>query len=253
MGDGRGHHVRGHEHGAEHQPARDGELARNVRPRARADARAGAHHRLGGRRGDVAVAFLGHGARRSGQRRLVDIDTKGPVWERFFTVAPLVLIGTLDEDGERQSRVFGKLANLADQQLNNLTRRDSPNWIPKIDSVDDGIVVTGDVGGVRFPGADRVCPPMPPPDIDVNAWVESLALIRDLSPERLLLTHFGAFVDVGVHQDGLVHISAMSHTFIDDPSKVVKAGDIVKVKVMDVDVARKRIAEHSLTRSAVLS
>jgi len=56
------------------------------------------------------------------------------------------------------------------------------------------------------------------------------------------VTHFGAFVDVGVHQDGLVHISAMSHQFIDDPSKLVKAGDIVKVKVMDVDVERKRIA-----------
>jgi uncharacterized protein len=56
------------------------------------------------------------------------------------------------------------------------------------------------------------------------------------------VTHFGAFVDVGVHQDGLVHISALSHTFVDDPSKVVKAGQIVKVKVMDVDVQRKRIA-----------
>jgi len=56
------------------------------------------------------------------------------------------------------------------------------------------------------------------------------------------VTHFGAFVDVGVHQDGLVHISAMSHQYIDDPSKVIKAGDIVKVKVMDVDVPRKRIS-----------
>ena len=56
------------------------------------------------------------------------------------------------------------------------------------------------------------------------------------------VTHFGAFVDIGVHQDGLVHISALSHTYVDDPSKVVKAGDIVKVKVMDVDVPRKRIA-----------
>jgi glyoxylase-like metal-dependent hydrolase (beta-lactamase superfamily II) len=64
-------------------------------------------------------------------------------------------------------------------------------------------VVTGDVGGVRFPGADRVCPPMPPPDIDVEAWVESLGLIRDLSPERLLLTHFGAFDDARRHLDEL--------------------------------------------------
>src|SRR5690606_29837674 len=52
---------------------------------------------------------------------------------------------------------------------------------------------------------------------------------------------FGAFVDVGVHQDGLVHISALSDSFVKDPRDVVKAGDIVKVKVMEVDVPRKRI------------
>jgi len=56
------------------------------------------------------------------------------------------------------------------------------------------------------------------------------------------VTAFGAFVDVGVHQDGLVHISAMSDTFIKDPRSVVKAGDIVKVKVMSVDTQRNRIA-----------
>src|SRR4029077_379609 len=53
---------------------------------------------------------------------------------------------------------------------------------------------------------------------------------------------FGAFVDIGVHQDGLVHISAMSKTFIKDPREVVKPGDIVKVKVLEVEVDRKRIA-----------
>jgi uncharacterized protein len=53
---------------------------------------------------------------------------------------------------------------------------------------------------------------------------------------------FGAFVDIGVHQDGLVHISAMSKTYIKDPREVVKPGDIVKVKVLEVEVARKRIA-----------
>jgi uncharacterized protein len=56
------------------------------------------------------------------------------------------------------------------------------------------------------------------------------------------VTNFGAFVDVGVHQDGLVHISMLSHKFIKDPREVVKAGDVVKVKVLEVDVARKRIA-----------
>ena len=56
------------------------------------------------------------------------------------------------------------------------------------------------------------------------------------------VTNFGAFIDVGVHQDGLVHISCLADKFIDDPHKVVKAGQIVKVKVMEVDVPRKRIA-----------
>lgn len=53
---------------------------------------------------------------------------------------------------------------------------------------------------------------------------------------------FGAFVDIGVHQDGLVHVSAMSKTFVKDPRDVVKPGDIVKVKVLDVDIPRKRIS-----------
>ena len=56
------------------------------------------------------------------------------------------------------------------------------------------------------------------------------------------VTNFGAFVDIGVHQDGLVHISALTDRFIKDPREVVKAGDIVRVKVLEVDVARKRIA-----------
>jgi uncharacterized protein len=56
------------------------------------------------------------------------------------------------------------------------------------------------------------------------------------------VTAFGAFVDIGVHQDGLVHISAMSNTFIKDPREVVKSGDIVKVKVLEVETDRKRIA-----------
>jgi uncharacterized protein len=53
---------------------------------------------------------------------------------------------------------------------------------------------------------------------------------------------FGAFVDIGVHQDGLVHVSAMSKTFVKDPRDVVKPGDIVKVKVLEIDIPRKRIS-----------
>jgi len=88
----------------------------------------------------------------------------------------------------------------------------------------------------------------PRPEFKTATFQDGVEKLTDLRPNMILegvvtnVTHFGAFVDVGVHQDGLVHISAISHTFVDDPSKVVKAGEIVKVKVMDVDVARKRIA-----------
>jgi len=77
---------------------------------------------------------------------------------------------------------------------------------------------------------------------------EGVEEIKDLRPEMILegvvtnVTNFGAFVDIGVHQDGLVHISALAEKFVRDPREVVKAGDLVKVKVLEVDVPRKRIA-----------
>ncbi len=64
-------------------------------------------------------------------------------------------------------------------------------------------VATGDVAGVRFPGATHVLPPMPPPDIDVEAWIRSIELVRGLEPETLLLTHYGAFHDPQRHLDEL--------------------------------------------------
>ena len=88
----------------------------------------------------------------------------------------------------------------------------------------------------------------PRPEFKTAAFKEGVEELKDLQPGMLLegvvtnVTNFGAFVDIGVHQDGLVHISMMSHKFIKDPREVVKAGDVVKVKVLEVDVARKRIA-----------
>ncbi|MCD4748870.1 MAG: MBL fold metallo-hydrolase [Thermoanaerobaculales bacterium] len=64
-------------------------------------------------------------------------------------------------------------------------------------------IVTGDVGGVRFPGANYVLPPMPPPDIDVDAWRESIERLQDLDPDRLLLTHFGHVENVRPHFEEL--------------------------------------------------
>ncbi|NBC22191.1 MAG: S1 RNA-binding domain-containing protein, partial [Gammaproteobacteria bacterium] len=87
----------------------------------------------------------------------------------------------------------------------------------------------------------------PRPEFRTAAFREGVNEIADLAPDMVLegvvtnVTNFGAFVDVGVHQDGLVHISALADRFVKDPHEIVKAGDIVKVKVLEVDTERKRI------------
>jgi uncharacterized protein len=88
----------------------------------------------------------------------------------------------------------------------------------------------------------------PRPEFKTATFMEGVEKIGDLKPGMMLegvvtnVAAFGAFVDVGVHQDGLVHISALADTFVKDPRSVVKPGDIVKVKVLEVDVPRKRIS-----------
>ncbi|WDT70400.1 MAG: Tex family protein [Candidatus Manganitrophus sp.] len=88
----------------------------------------------------------------------------------------------------------------------------------------------------------------PRPEFKTAVFREGVETLADLVPGSVLegvvtnVTNFGAFVDIGVHQDGLVHISAMSERFIKDPREVVKAGDVVKVKVLEVDLGRKRIS-----------
>jgi len=97
------------------------------------------------------------------------------------------------------------------------------------------------IAELEKPGRD------PRPEFRFASFEEGVETLNDLKPGMVLegsvtnVTNFGAFVDIGVHQDGLVHISALSHSFIKDPREVVKAGDIVKVKVMEVDIPRKRI------------
>ena len=98
------------------------------------------------------------------------------------------------------------------------------------------------IAELKKPGRD------PRPEFRFVAYQEGVEELKDLRPGMVLegsvtnVTNFGAFVDVGVHQDGLVHISALARTFVKDPRDIVKTGDIVKVKVMEVDISRKRIA-----------
>lgn len=102
--------------------------------------------------------------------------------------------------------------------------------------------VTDILKELEKPGRD------PRPEFKTAQFAEGVETLNDLLPGMILegavtnVTNFGAFVDIGVHQDGLVHISSLANKFVDDPHKVVKAGDIVKVKVMEVDLQRKRIA-----------
>ena len=80
--------------------------------------------------------------------------------------------------------------------------------------------------------------------------IEDLRVGMQLTGIVTNLTKFGAFVDIGVHQDGLVHVSHISNTFIDDPAKVLKVQQKVKVSVLEVDVARKRISLSMKSESA---
>ena len=102
--------------------------------------------------------------------------------------------------------------------------------------------VTDILAELEKPGRD------PRPEFKTATFKEGVEKITDLKPGMELegvvtnVTAFGAFVDVGVHQDGLVHISELADRFVKDPREVVKAGDVVKVRVKEVDVARKRIA-----------
>ena len=88
----------------------------------------------------------------------------------------------------------------------------------------------------------------PRPEFRTATFKEGVEELKHLQPGMVLegtvtnVANFGAFVDIGVHQDGLVHVSALSNRFVKDPREVVKAGDVVRVKVLEVDIARKRIA-----------
>ncbi|MGS3143767.1 Tex family protein [Aeromonas sanarellii] len=139
-------------------------------------------------------------------------------------------------------RILTKLEQTVDSLLGNssLLRTLKPS-----DYTDEqfGVpTVTDIIGELDKPGRD------PRPEFKTATFKEGVEKISDLVPEMVLegvvtnVTNFGAFVDIGVHQDGLVHISSLTDRFVKDPREVVKAGDIVRVKVLEVDVPRKRIS-----------
>jgi uncharacterized protein len=106
-----------------------------------------------------------------------------------------------------------------------------------------GVITVKDIlGELEKPGRD------PRPDFKVARFNDGVEDIRDLQPGMILegtvsnVAAFGAFVDLGVHQDGLVHVSQLANKFVQDAREIVKTGQVVKVKVLEVDVPRKRIS-----------
>ncbi|MDN7488161.1 MULTISPECIES: Tex family protein [Burkholderia] len=139
-------------------------------------------------------------------------------------------------------RMLAKISKRIDDVLGN---REALSGLSPTEFVDDrfGLPTVRDIlSELEKPGRD------PRPEFKTATFREGVEKVSDLVPGMTLegvvtnVAAFGAFVDIGVHQDGLVHVSAMSTKFIKDPHEVVKAGQVVKVKVIDVDVKRQRIA-----------
>ncbi|MFD8101260.1 Tex family protein [Nocardia fluminea] len=136
----------------------------------------------------------------------------------------------LEHTGREMSEVIGNTSTLRALKPGDFT--DEKFGVPTVSDI---------IAELEKPGLD------PRPEFKTAEFAAGIEKVADLKPGMVLegvvtnVAAFGAFVDVGVHQDGLVHVSALSHTFVKDPREVVKSGDVVKVKVLEVDVARQRI------------
>jgi len=137
----------------------------------------------------------------------------------------------ISHTGREISALIGDAAFLKTLAANDFT--DERFGVPTVKDI---------ISELEKPGRD------PRPEFKTATFKEGVEELKDLKPGMILegvvtnVTNFGAFVDIGVHQDGLVHISALADKFVKDPHQVVKAGEVIKVKVMEVDIARKRIA-----------
>ncbi|TCJ99202.1 Tex family protein [Nocardia alba] len=136
----------------------------------------------------------------------------------------------LEHTGREMAEVIGNTSTLRALKPGDFT--DEKFGVPTVSDI---------IAELEKPGRD------PRPEFKTAEFAAGIEKVADLKPGMVLegvvtnVAAFGAFVDVGVHQDGLVHVSALSHTFVKDPRDVVKSGDVVKVKVLEVDVARQRI------------
>ena len=190
-----------------------------------------------------------HGAFRS-RRQLLDVSGLGP--KTFEQAAGFLRIrdgdDPLDMTGVHPETypVVQKLMAATGRPVTELMGRAEVLRTLRPETFADqrfGAITVGDIlAELEKPGRD------PRPDFRVARFDDGVTELKDLQPGMLLegtvsnVAQFGAFVDLGVHQDGLVHVSQMSHKFVTDAREVVKTGSVVKVRVLEVDLARKRIA-----------
>ncbi|ODP98026.1 RNA-binding transcriptional accessory protein [Salinivibrio sp. SS3] len=195
------------------------------------------------------VAFRDENGRFGDRKTLLKVPRLGPkAYEQcagFLRVMdganPLDRSGVHPETYPLVKHIAQKTGKAIDALVGNTGLLQSLTASDYADDTFGQITVTDVLNELAKPGRD------PRPEFKTATFAEGVNQISDLKPGMQLegvvtnVTHFGAFVDIGVHQDGLVHISALSNRFISDPRDVVKAGDVVKVKVMEVDAPRKRI------------
>ena len=209
--------------------------------------------RVSGLSGTVASSIVRwrdtHGAFRN-RRQLLEVSGLGPkTYEQaagFLRIRngdnPLDLTGVHPETYP----VVQKMLAATGRPLNELVGRAEilRTLRPEVfaDEKFGAITVRDIIAELEKPGRD------PRPDFKVARFNDGVSDIKDLQPGMVLegtisnVAQFGAFVDLGVHQDGLVHVSQMSHKFINDAREVVKTGQVVRVRVQEIDLARKRIA-----------
>ncbi len=176
--------------------------------------------RLGDKTFEQAAGFL----------RVNDGDNpldRSAVHPEAYPVVEQILLKT----GQNMGQLLGDASRL--RQLNPASFTSEQFGLPTVKDI---------LLELEKPGRD------PRPEFKTASFQDGVESLNDLRPDMVLegvitnVTNFGAFVDIGVHQDGLVHISALADKFVKDPREVVKAGQVVKVKVLEVDVKRKRVA-----------
>jgi protein Tex len=209
--------------------------------------------RVSGLTGTVAASIVRwrdtHGAFRNRQQ-LLDVAGLGPkTFEQaagFLRIRggdnPLDLSGVHPETYPVVERMLAKLGRGLTEVLG---KSDVIRTLRPEAFADEkfGAITVGDIfAELEKPGRD------PRPDFKVARLDDGIQDLKDLQPGMVLegtvsnVAQFGAFIDLGVHQDGLVHVSQLANKFVNDAREVVKTGDIVKVKVLEVDLARQRIS-----------